>query len=592
MNIPFIAIFLLLLVSLTGGFCDGGRARPVTNGGRDVYLEIMRDSGGAREALTAPYAVAETLNFSGVDMQSRGPGGVQSDLSIRGSGFEQPRILLDGIVINDPQTGHHNMDLPLPAGVVSAIRVDRTRGGGTVELLTGKPSRGNLSLGVSYGGFSASGAELYGYLPAGGAGYLIGASRARSDGYFLSAAGRSINDYDISSFFTKVFTGSRNPFAPKTVYAGYTAKAFGAYDFYTPYRNFPSRENTKAEFLRTDFAPADGVSTVIYLRRHKDVFILKDTNPDLYNNTHTSLLGGALAGFSSAGSGLTFEGVYESIDSTGTKGGLGNHGRSRVSARGYLDLSIIGADVMPGLKTEYNDFYGSTEILPEFNVSKKVSGSAVVRISANRSYRLPSYTELYYEDVVNKGDSSLKKESSWNYTLGTDFTFGGFLSAVSCDFFVRDEFDLIDWVETQAGSKKYNAINVGSIRRQGAELRAAAKVASFTLSAGYNYTENDVHDYALTARNSKYALRNPQHYVFSGIKTGMPFGVTGSLDAAYKDRKDEKPYTVVSANLGRKAGNAEVSVRIANLLDEIYEEIPGVVEPGRSAELKISYRIF
>lgn len=58
---------------------------------------------------------------SGVDLRYRGTSGVQGDLSIRGSTYEQVAVLIDGIRINDSQTGHHNLDIPLTSMDIEKI---------------------------------------------------------------------------------------------------------------------------------------------------------------------------------------------------------------------------------------------------------------------------------------------------------------------------------------------------------------------------------------------------------------------------------------------------------------------------------------
>jgi hypothetical protein len=45
-----------------------------------------------------------------IDLRQRAPVGVQGDLSIRGSTFGQALVLLR---MDDVQTGHYDMDLPL-----------------------------------------------------------------------------------------------------------------------------------------------------------------------------------------------------------------------------------------------------------------------------------------------------------------------------------------------------------------------------------------------------------------------------------------------------------------------------------------------
>lgn len=65
-----------------------------------------------------------------VDVRQRGGQGVQADISIRGGTFEQVLVMLNGIKLNDPQTGHHTMDLP-----VSLEQIER------IEIITGGASR-------------------------------------------------------------------------------------------------------------------------------------------------------------------------------------------------------------------------------------------------------------------------------------------------------------------------------------------------------------------------------------------------------------------------------------------------------------------
>ena len=59
----------------------------------------------------------------GVEVQSRGPLGAQSDISLRGSTFQQVLVLLDGLRINDPNTGHFSGYLPITPSQIDRIEV-------------------------------------------------------------------------------------------------------------------------------------------------------------------------------------------------------------------------------------------------------------------------------------------------------------------------------------------------------------------------------------------------------------------------------------------------------------------------------------
>jgi outer membrane cobalamin receptor len=88
-------------------------------------------------------------------IEQRGAGGAQADISIRGSSFEQTLVLLNGLRIDDPQTSHHNLDLPVPLEAMRDIEVLHGAGstlygsdalGGVVDFLTAIPTTTNLKL--------------------------------------------------------------------------------------------------------------------------------------------------------------------------------------------------------------------------------------------------------------------------------------------------------------------------------------------------------------------------------------------------------------------------------------------------------------
>ena len=66
--------------------------------------------------------VADVLQqFAGVDIRRRGTAGMQADLYIRGGGFDQTLLLVDGFKVEDSQTGHHTMNMALPIEVIERI---------------------------------------------------------------------------------------------------------------------------------------------------------------------------------------------------------------------------------------------------------------------------------------------------------------------------------------------------------------------------------------------------------------------------------------------------------------------------------------
>ena len=102
-----------------------GSAQPVSRTGRSIWIipgSLLRQ--------LPVYSVDDLLRFiPGVEVQQRGPQGVQGDILIRGGTFQQVLVLIDGVRYNDPLTGHFNAYLP-----IDPLEIDR------IEILKGPAS--------------------------------------------------------------------------------------------------------------------------------------------------------------------------------------------------------------------------------------------------------------------------------------------------------------------------------------------------------------------------------------------------------------------------------------------------------------------
>ena len=59
----------------------------------------------------------------GIDIRKRGVSGTQGDLYIRGGGFDQTLLLIDGMKMDDSQTGHHTLNMILPLYLIERIEI-------------------------------------------------------------------------------------------------------------------------------------------------------------------------------------------------------------------------------------------------------------------------------------------------------------------------------------------------------------------------------------------------------------------------------------------------------------------------------------
>ena len=201
-------------------------------------------------------SINDLLKYAaGVDVRQRGPIGAQTDVGIRGGTQEQITILLNGINICDPQTGHNSFDFPVdiseierievlegPAGrvfgtsslagainIVTKVRGDRQEADGR---LTGS-GKARLE-GGSFGYLSAGG---YGNVSSGQWSNQLSASYTRSDGYSRNKNGGLNMDYNGGkAFYQGCFD---DPTVRVNWHAGLSTKGFGSNTFYS--KNFDNQ---------------------------------------------------------------------------------------------------------------------------------------------------------------------------------------------------------------------------------------------------------------------------------------------------------------------------------------------------------------
>src|SRR5699024_3897839 len=69
-------------------------------------------------------SVSELLGYvAGVDVRRRGAQGAQVDIGLHGGTFDQTLVLLNGIKVIDPQTGHNMMNLPVSLADIKRIEI-------------------------------------------------------------------------------------------------------------------------------------------------------------------------------------------------------------------------------------------------------------------------------------------------------------------------------------------------------------------------------------------------------------------------------------------------------------------------------------
>ena len=524
---------------------------------------------------------------SSIDVQRRGAPGAQGDISIRGSSFQQNLVLLDGIRMNDPQTAHHNLDLPVT--VYDVERLDVLSGpyssvygpdayAGAVNILTRTPDRDRVSARLALAEFATWSALVSCDRKWKWFGQKLTLEKSGSAGSRKGTDHRSENLFSRSSLDV--------PGGEVSLSIGYLDKDFGASHFYGTVLG-DEREHTRTRFvsLASRFG-GEGSVTVepkAYFRRHDDRFSYL-YNSVRYANRHvTDVSGGELrltgkmGGLGELSGGGEYTG--EKIESSN----IGGHGtiRKAVFARYAVSLAA-GLDLDVSVRNDWHSSWG-WQTSPGLRLGLALAPEARLWAAAGRSFRAPSFTELYYRDPSNTGNPGLKPETSVSYETGLDWkpaaAFG--LRAVAHR---RSEADLLDW--TRPGTTgPWTANNIGKVKVWGFEetIEGSAGALSASLKYAYIYKESPGNAYL-----SKYSMRYARHKAGLGLKYRLPREAGLALNLSGIRRVKEKGYVLVDTEFSRKYGDFEAAAGVTNLLDADYEEIPGAGAPGRWLKFSLS----
>jgi len=513
-----------------------------------------------------------------VDIQQRGAGGVQSDISIRGASFEQTLVLVNGLRMNDVETSHFNLDMPVPLQAIHSIDVLHGAGstlygsdaiGGVVDFTTAKPVAPVLQLRAGAGSFGENQQAFLGSMlgrkwsgtVAGGRDFSTGfmpdrdyrSEEASSETWLQSALGKT----DL------LFAGSDRP--------------FGANQFYG---NYNSWERTKGWFASIRQQLGSKTEAAVAYRRHSDIFVLFRNDPAAYKNQHIdeSWQGAVRRKDQIFNRAKLFYGLEENTDAIQSTS-LGDHGRNQ--GAGYVDLDMSPTQrttLSAGLREEV--FSGGRSVLsPTVAGSIWVHPAVKLRASAGYGFRLPTYIDLYYSDPSTIGNPNLKPESAWNYDGGVDW-YPGARTAASLTVFYSHQQNAIDYVRAST-SEPWHAANLVGLRFTGVESSLQWQpVAGQQVRLAWTMLSG-AQD-ALHGLLSEYVFNYPTNNASFSWTSSLPRGLLMRTRVGVTQRYKQEAYPVWDVALLRGVGHVQPFLQMMNLSNTGYQEIEGVAMPGRS----------
>ena len=540
------------------------------------------------------WSFADVLKHdTSIDMRERGPEGSQADLSIRGSTFGQVLVLVNGIRVNDSQSGHHNMDLPLPFESVSQIEVLHGTGstlygsdaiGGAVNFVTKKPQATELKLMTGGGDFGWHRQAVV-------SGFRLGDwSQQTSFERNFSSGFRPGRDYRNVAFSSESFLDK--DFGSTTIMFAANDRPFGANGFYGPWDSWEDTGTTffaASQTIGRDPSHLQHRFSFAY-RRHTDDFVLFRHRPEIFENIHTtnqyqgnySVRGQVNDKVSwSAGASLLSEG----IDSTN----LGLRRRERASTFFMLNMRPTERlSLAVGVREEvWQKWRGETS--PTVSLGYWIGKGFKIRGQAGHAYRIPTYTDLYYEDPVNKGNENLLPENVWNYEAGADW-YSSHGTSVSLTWFQRQEDNTIDWVRG-ADDLKFRARNFAELTFHGGEVQIRQRLGTAS-EIGFNYTVIRASKTLTPGVTSRYVFNFPLNSTSVSYKGSLGKGIAFTTRLGAFNRSWQSTKALWDASLMYTKGRWHPFFQVSNLLNMYHEAFQGLSQPGRWVRGGVQLEVF
>ena len=591
-----------------------------------------------REAIAAApvQSINDLLKYAaGVDVRQRGDMGVQTDISIRGGTFDQITILLNGINICDPQTGHNAADFPVELSEIERIEVLEGPAGrvyGTSSLVgainivtrTAKDSGAEVFAdGGSYGYFK--GGAMVSHVKNGLSNQVSG-SYSRSDGFSRSKAGNLNADFKYARLF---YQGRyENDQVDVRWHAGFTNKDYGANTFYS------NLSDEQFEHVRKYYTAVQAETKgdvyhfkpSVYWNRSDDRFEfyrgMPDKSPfnyhqtDVYgvnlNNYIQTFLGKTAFGAEFRNEGVRSTSLGEPLNSPVKVPGADADftlGLNRTNLSFHLEHNIVlrrftlSAGVI-AVKNTGNEM--NFRFYPGVDASYQFARDWKVYASYNTSLRMPTFTELYYSVGGHKADKYLKPEEMQAVEVGVKYLRPGIRGTLS--LYRYHGTDMIDWIKdiSQGDDAPWQSVNHAVINTMGAETSVLVDIRELiqrdafvrTVNVSYSYIDQDKE----TTPNlqSKYALEYLRHKFVAQANFRIWKLLEMNVSYRWQDRMGNyqkgnsmvpyEPYSLVDARLSWNAPQYKIYVEGNNLLNKTYYDHGNIPQPGIWVRAGASYR--
>ncbi len=554
-------------------------------------------------------------NIPGLDIRQRGPLGTQADISIRGGTFDQTLILLNGVNVTDPQTGHHNLNLPVD--IESIERIEILNGpaaksfgpnafSGVVNIITGNSNPNNIRASLLLGQYSLSKASAGISNTTRRLEQFISLSRMASAGYIENT------DFSNSTIFYQAKYNLKSGIID--LQTGYGAKTFGANSFYS--LKYPDQyESVQTDFVSIKFQNRSAIRIVpvVYVRRNRDRFELKRGDESVpFNHHRTTTAGLNLTasmvhrfGRTGLGADLRNEHILSNV--------LGNLLSSPVGVRGFentfylksynrFNTSLYAEQTISvkkfmgviGVMAHHNPEISGIRLYPGMDLGYRLNDNLKIFSSVNKTLRMPTFTDMFYTSPVQQGNPHLKPEEAVTFEAGIKYS--GTILKGDISAFRRRGYNLIDWVKDPSpDSLIWRSSNHANIGFAGIEaslsLTPSAQIPNGlfqTLRLSYSYLRADS---AQDDMLSRYTLDYLRHQVNLSVDIRIVARLYNSTTVTWRDRNGAwqdsggevvsyDPFCLSDTRFSWKEQKFTVYIEASNVFNSRYFDFGGLIQPG------------
>lgn len=539
--------------------------------------------------------ISDALEWvSGIDVRQRGGFGSQADIGIRGAGYEQTLVLIDGVRLNHPQSGHHNFDIPVALEDLERIEVVRGPGAaqygpngnaGVINLVTRKSV--NTDNGRSAKASIAGGSYGYGRAMVslgkteGKVSQFVSGVYQRADTYL---SGYELDNETKQGSYRAVYQGEKN----STVFgAGYMNKAFGAQGFYGPAADRANEKGSQWQTYLTHehrFNSQQKIDIALNYHQHEDQFYYLTYMP---SDHETTAFQARIRMHANQNLSLGYEFNEEEVDSNKViQGNKHRRNYDSLFAYGHYDLNLVQVAGSLSYLT-YKD--GESYTLPVVGLVLPI-GQQQLYANAGRSVRVPTMNDMFMNKNPDFGNPAIKPEETDSYELGARLNLAGVLTRLAV--FKRETTNAIDFTRTNAeitNGDPFTARNIESIDTKGMdiELDATGLLAQYRFQkASLSYTRL-LQDFENSFPEARYSKSQLEHQAVLNVAYQIIPKLSLTSLYKYETRYNQDGYFIWDLGLKQKNDNWHWALSAANILNEKYVDSGYIQSPGTTARFEV-----